>query len=90
MGVRLILAQPCTNICLGDSVSSPSTVNPTNVGINTETPATPLDVNGNVTFRGELRTNQAIGLPTGPTIVAKLPVFDPNGTLIGYIPIYSS
>jgi hypothetical protein len=90
MGVRLILAQPCTNICLADSVTSATTVAATNVGINTKTPATSLDVNGNTTLRGQFRINQAVGTPTGPTIVNKIPVYDANGNLLGYIPVYSS
>ena len=48
MSARLILADPCNSVCFGQNVSTPTTVNPTKIGINTESPVYTLEVVGNL------------------------------------------
>ena len=70
----------------GQQVVLSDGVNNTGNGINTLA----LNFTGGVFVNSKLSVNNAVGSATSGSIINKFPIYNAAGTLIGYIPIYSS
>lgn len=45
---------------------------------------------GNTRINGQLETDQTAAATTPGAVVAKMPIYDASGTLVGYVPLYDS
>jgi Concanavalin A-like lectin/glucanases superfamily len=70
----------------GQQVVLSDGINNAGNGINTLA----LNFTGGVFVNSKLSVNNAVGSATGGSIINKFPIYNATGTLIGYVPIYSS